>query len=230
MSDHKRLLQERSNRGTLRGADQVLAAARLDPRSIPRFAVFFTGQPWIAAAISFAAVLSVGALVGTLIANPDASLPVVTSPGPATTTPIVTNRCETPPDQELRGGSMPAAISPAAASAGDTVELTMSLPTLHEEQGDRLHVDVVIWSCWDGSRWINLHRLAAASPIGPLVSVVQDPRPSHHIILPATIPLVVPDVEPGVYRIWFRARMSLEGVSLSASGQTHIEITSPSGP
>ncbi len=113
--------------------------------------------------------------------------------------------CQPPPATEIEAPSHIAmTLDPYPVTAGATATLRVSdaeLPT-----GAIIGL-AVVWQCWDGSRWIDTYQLVRA--IDPFVAQAIRVEPgvattiaALGVPLPSTARILIPDVAPGIYRIW----------------------------
>ena len=80
-----------------------------------------------------------------------------------------------------------------------------------------------IWQCWDGSRWIDTYQLVRA--VHPFVAQAIRLEPGATTViedlgvpLPSNAEILIPDVPPGIYRIW-----DFEGIGDTA-GHLIVEV------
>lgn len=121
-----------------------------------------------------------------------------------TSTTTAVAPCEEPPADELTVESeLDIAVSPNPAAARDVVELAVSQGGSSED----LVVGVdAQWQCWDGSTWATTHIVYRgfgdhAGQTLPVNSEFQIQVPSIGLALDEGYPIVIPQVEPGTYRI-----------------------------
>lgn len=128
------------------------------------------------------------------------------SSGVATTTaaPPPEIVCEEPPAEELEKPSTIAmSVEPNPAPPRETVSLTVSSQGLPD---DALGGVDARWQCWNGSQWVTTHAVYRGfgnnpGQTLPLNSEFQIRVPSIGLDLDQGFPIVIPQVEPGSYRI-----------------------------
>lgn len=128
--------------------------------------------------------------------------------GPTTTPDSgITVDCVPPPVAEI---GLPSEVlmtlDPNPARAGAVVELSVSDEGLLR---DPVVGAALEWQCWDGSAWVRTHQLLRGEHTGgegpetnnapPGVSVTMI---AIGIPLPNVDVILIPDVEPGIYRIY----------------------------
>jgi hypothetical protein len=112
--------------------------------------------------------------------------------------------CEIPPPAELDGESgLVMSVDPSPAEPRETVFLTVSSAGLPE---DALGGVDARWQCWDGEGWVTTHAVYRGFGDNPgqtiqLNTEFQIRVPSIGLELDESFPIVIPQVEPGVYRI-----------------------------
>jgi hypothetical protein len=129
--------------------------------------------------------------------------------------------CQPPPPAEIEAPSgLAMALDPNPVTAGMTAILRVSDAGLPE--GAMVGLDVV-WQCWDGSRWIDTYQLVRA--VDPFVAQAIRLEPGATTIiedlgvpLPSNAEILIPDVPPGIYRIW-----DFEGIGDTA-GHLIVEV------
>ena len=121
-----------------------------------------------------------------------------------TTTPPPDIACEEPPADELEDPSAIAmSVQPNPAAPRETVSLTVSSQGLPD---DSLGGVDARWQCWDSSQWVTTHAVYRgfgdnSGQTIPLNSEFQIRVPSIGLDLDQAFPIVIPQVEPGTYRI-----------------------------
>lgn len=121
-----------------------------------------------------------------------------------TTTPPPDLACEEPPSDELEDPStIEMTVQPNPAAPRETVSLTVSSQGLPD---DALGGVDARWQCWDGSQWVTTHAVYRGfgdnpGQTIPLNSEFQIRVPSIGLDLDQGFPVVIPQVEPGMYRI-----------------------------
>ena len=112
--------------------------------------------------------------------------------------------CEEPPADEVTLVSeLDVTVSPNPAAARHVVELTVMQSDLPDDSV--VGVDAQ-WQCWDGSMWATTHIIYRgfgdnAGQTIPVNSEFQIRVPSIGLALGTGHPIVIPEVEPGTYRI-----------------------------
>lgn len=128
------------------------------------------------------------------------------SSGSATTTtpPPPDIVCEEAPFEELEAPSpIEMSVQPNPAAPRETVSLTVSSQGL---PGDAQAGVDARWQCWNGSHWVTTHAVYRGfgdnpGQTIPLNSEFQIRVPSIGLDLDQGFPIVIPQVEPGTYRI-----------------------------
>lgn len=126
------------------------------------------------------------------------------SSGASTTTPPPDIACEEPPAEELENPStIEMSVEPNPAPPRETVSLTVSSQGLPDDA--RGGVDAR-WQCWNGSQWVTTHAVYRGfgdnpGQTIPLNSEFQIRVPSIGLDLDQGFPIVIPQVEPGTYRV-----------------------------
>lgn len=121
-----------------------------------------------------------------------------------TTTPPPDIVCEEPPAEELQNPStIEMSVEPNPAPPRETVSLTVSSQGLPDDA--RGGVDAR-WQCWNGSQWVTTHAVYRGfgdnpGQTIPLNAEFQIRVPSIGLDLDEGFPIVIPQVEPGTYRI-----------------------------
>lgn len=124
--------------------------------------------------------------------------------GPVSTDPPPLVTCQDPPpDQRELESRIEMSVEPNPAAARETVLLTVSSRGLPE---DALGGVDARWQCWEGSRWATTHAVYRGfgdnpGQTIPLNSEFQIRVPSIGLDLDSGFPIVIPQVEPGTYRI-----------------------------
>jgi hypothetical protein len=112
--------------------------------------------------------------------------------------------CEAPPESEVTAPSeLEMAVDPNPAEVGAGVTLTISTAGLPEDSLSGVDAG---WQCWDGSEWVTTHVVYRgfgdrAGQTIPVNSEFQIRVPSIGLELGAGYPIVIPEVNPGTYRI-----------------------------
>ncbi len=122
-----------------------------------------------------------------------------------TTAPRV---CQSPPPAEIGAPSLISmTLEPNPVAPGTRATLRVSDAGL--PSGAFVGLDV-IWQCWDGSRWIDTYQLVRA--VDPFAAQAIQVEPGVTTTLaglgvpvPVTAEILIPDVPPGIYRIWEEA-------------------------
>lgn len=127
------------------------------------------------------------------------------SPGTTGTTPGPLDvSCGMPPAAELDAESTLAmSVDPNPTQPRQTVSLTVSSAGLPE---DALAGVDARWQCWDGEMWATTHAVYRGFGDSPgqtirLNADFQIRVPSIGLELDEGFPIVIPQVEPGIYRI-----------------------------
>ncbi|HJS72377.1 MAG TPA: hypothetical protein VJ858_06575 [Acidimicrobiia bacterium] len=124
--------------------------------------------------------------------------------------------CETPPDSEMTATSaLRMEVDPNPTVVGEVVALTIAESGLTE---DALSGVDAGWQCWDGSEWVTTHVVYRgfgnhAGQTIPVNSEFQIRVPSIGLEVGEGYPIVIPEVEPGTYRIEDEVHMGDESVS-----------------
>lgn len=121
-----------------------------------------------------------------------------------TTTPPPNIACEEPRSDELDDPSaIEMSVEPNPAGPRETVSLTVTSAGLPDNALGGVDAR---WQCWDGSQWVTTH--AVYRGLGdnpgqtiPVNSEFQIRVPSIGLDLDQGFPIVIPQVEPGTYRI-----------------------------
>jgi hypothetical protein len=122
----------------------------------------------------------------------------------AGTSTTAATTCENPPANEASVESdLDMAASPNPARPGQVVEFTVSRADLPEDSVVGVDAE---WQCWDGSHWATTHVVYRgfgdnAGQTIPVNSEFLIRVPSIGLTLDAGYPIVIPQVEPGTYRI-----------------------------
>lgn len=123
---------------------------------------------------------------------------------PATTTGGSVIFCEDPPASEVDASSeLEMTVEPGRTTPRQRVMLAVSSAGLPE---DALAGVDAAWQCWDGRRWVTTHIVyrGFGDNSGLTIPVNQQFQirvPSIGLDLDEGYPIVVPQVEPGLYRI-----------------------------
>jgi len=202
MSDPTALLRQRSVRGTVRGADLVLASAKSTATSGRRLGALFGRQPWLTAATSFAVVAGVGILVGVLVSN---TAPTSTFPMP---TAASGSQCLEPPFGEATGPPADTAVAmsvvPTEVAVGESVSLNLQVGP--GEPVDTLAEvgPITFWECWTGAEWepvFNLVKGFGDTEMAVRPWNYRENDTGEWTPLPLDALLLVPEVGPGTYRL-----------------------------
>lgn len=122
----------------------------------------------------------------------------------STTTAVQSVTCEQPPLQELEAESnLGLSVDPNPAFPRQTVTLTVSSRGLPD---DALAGVDARWQCWSGAEWVTTHAVYRGfgdipGQTIPLNSEFQIRVPSIGLALDEGFPIVIPQVDPGAYRI-----------------------------
>lgn len=129
--------------------------------------------------------------------------------GPGASTSVATgSACRLPSEDERAAPPAPftLSISPSAVEAGDIVGLSMDFE--EAPPGDAVTGAGAAWQCWNGSEWVDTHQLVKDEfgPGGRPVAIVVEPGatttiPSVGLSVAQPHRIVIPGVEPGIYRI-----------------------------
>lgn len=115
-----------------------------------------------------------------------------------------TGGCSRPPVDAMTNSPVPVVVNPNPVAAGSVAELTVEIG------GGVGESDIVgagvEWQCWDGSGWRVTHQVVRGFSGDPVTEAV-DPGtattvPAVGLPVPARHPILVPMVDPGIYRIW----------------------------
>lgn len=112
--------------------------------------------------------------------------------------------CEDPPASEIEVSSqLDITVEPSPAAPRERVSLAVSS---HGLPDDSLAGIDAAWQCWDGSQWVTTHVVyrGFGDNVGQTIPVNADFQirvPSIGLDLDAGYPIVIPQVEPGLYRI-----------------------------
>lgn len=126
---------------------------------------------------------------------------VSVSPTTAAGTPV---SCDQPPPEELQAEStLSLSVDPNPASPRQTVALTVSSEGLPE---DALGGVDARWQCWSSGEWVTTHAVYRGfgdnpGQTIPLNTEFQIRVPSIGLELDEGFPVVIPQVDPGTYRI-----------------------------
>lgn len=124
--------------------------------------------------------------------------------GPTSTDPSPGVPCQDPPPAELEViSTVEMSVEPNPAAARETVLLTVSSRGLPE---DALAGVDARWQCWEDSDWVTTHAVYRGfgdnpGQTIPLNAEFQIRVPSIGLDLDSGFPIVIPQVEPGTYRI-----------------------------
>jgi hypothetical protein len=110
-----------------------------------------------------------------------------------------------PPEDEVTADiEIQLAVDPNPVIAGGAATLSI-------EQGDLLPGSSVgagaVWQCWDGSNWIDTFQIVKAFDDGQdAQAIAVQPGatttiPAVDLPIPSSYPILIPEVEPGTYRI-----------------------------
>ncbi len=149
------------------------------------------------------------------------------SPTSSTTSPLAVS-CGTPPAAELETESpLQMSVDPNPAGPRETVSLTVSSTGLSE---DALSGVDARWQCWDGDDWVTTHAVYRGFGDNPgqtieLNNEFQIRVPSIGLELDVGFPIVIPRVEPGVYRIQDEVIVD----DAATTGFVIVEVTAKSG-
>jgi hypothetical protein len=125
-----------------------------------------------------------------------------TTAGTSTTT--TATACGKPPGPEVSARSdLDMTVSPNPAGQQQVVELMVSRAGLPEDSVVGVDAE---WQCWDGSQWATTHIVyrGFGDDAGQTIPVNSEFRiriPSIGLALDEGYPIVIPQVEPGTYRI-----------------------------
>jgi hypothetical protein len=125
-----------------------------------------------------------------------------TTADPSTTT--LATICEDPPVDEVSAEpDLTMTVSPNPAEPRQVVELTVTQAGLPEDSAVGVDAD---WQCWDGSAWVTTHIVYRgfgdnAGQTIPVNAEFQIRVPSIGLALDEGYPIVIPQVEPGTYRV-----------------------------
>lgn len=128
------------------------------------------------------------------------------SSGAASTTTAgrLDGTCQSPPTAELETDStLEMSVDPNPVMVRETASLTVSSEGL---AANALAGVDARWQCWDGSRWVTTHAVYRGfgdnpGQTIPLNADFQIRVPSIGLELDEGFPIVIPQVEPGTYRI-----------------------------
>lgn len=141
-----------------------------------------------------------------------------------TTTTASGPSCEKPPATELEQRSdIGLSVQPNPAGPRETVSLTVSSRGLPD---DALGGVDARWQCWDGSKWVSTHAVYRGfgdnpGQTIPLNSEFQIRVPSIGLDLDQGFPIVIPQVNPGTYRIEDEVIVDDEAIT----GHVIVEVT-----
>lgn len=120
----------------------------------------------------------------------------------ATTTLTIT--CEEPPGDEISAESdLSMTVNPSPARPREVVQLTLDQADLPENSVVGVDAE---WQCWDGSAWVTTHIVYRgfgdnAGQTIPVNAEFQIRVPSIGLALDEGYPIVIPQIDPGIYRI-----------------------------
>lgn len=113
--------------------------------------------------------------------------------------------CMEPPVGELQAESpFEVAVEPNPVTAGG--EATLSVSPSEETPADVNGGLGADWECWDGSEWVQTHRIVRGFDFGQpaTIDLGSDSTiaiPDVGVQVPSSRQIVIPDVEPGTYRL-----------------------------
>jgi hypothetical protein len=140
-----------------------------------------------------------------------------------TSTTSLATTCEDPPADEVAAESdLAMTVSPNPAQPREVVELTVAQAGFPEDSV--VGVDAK-WQCWDGSAWVTTHIVyrGFGNNAGQTIAVnaeFQIRVPSIGLALDEGYPIVIPQVELGLYRIADEAIVEDESIH----GFTLVEV------
>lgn len=143
-------------------------------------------------------------ILGVLVACGQEQEAGTTRIPPDTSIPDARN-CTSPPEDELTADpDVQLAVDPNPVPAG-------TLATLSIEQGSLPSGSSAgagaVWQCWDGSSWVDTHQIVKGFDDGQdAQAIAVEPGatttiPAIDLPIPSSYPIVIPEVEPGTYRI-----------------------------
>lgn len=135
--------------------------------------------------------------------------------------------CVEPPAEE-RARSSPAVLTvePNPVAAGTQATLSIAADGL--PAGSTIWASAA-WQCWDGSGWIDTHQVARGFGARDPVTIEVQPGatttiPPVGLPIPNSYPILIPEVDPGVYRLEDRLLLP-DGESVF--GFTYVEALTP---
>lgn len=143
-----------------------------------------------------------------------------------TSTTVAPPSCLAPPAAELAAVSpLAIKVDPNPVAVGSRATLTVAADGLPE--GAIVGAGAA-WQCWNGSQWINTHQIVRGGYGTEHGAAIEDGPgdtttiPAVGIPLPDSSPIMIPDVEPGTYRLADTATQPGGG---EISGWVIVEVT-----
>ncbi len=198
MTRLNRSLEDLASRGRPRGASDVFAGATfgLDGTAGP---VEPRVRPLMAFAAAFGGVLMVGLVMAVVMSGGERAGQVGS---PSATTPTGAP-CLAPPVEATgtEGASFFVDVKPAEVTAGSLANLTLAVFE-GDPAGFVSGLDTA-WQCWDGSEWVDIFQLLKGTAgYAPGVAEPGSGIDAIGLILPLEASILIPDVGPGIYRVF----------------------------
>lgn len=163
-------------------------------------------------------------MVGVLVACGQEQEAGTTSLPPDTSLPDERN-CVLPPEDELTvEPDVQLAVDPNPVPAGSPATLSMEQGSL--PSGSSVGAGAV-WQCWDGSSWVDTHQIVKGFDDGQDAQAIAvrpgatTTIPAIDLPIPSSYPIVIPEIEPGTYRITDEVLTGGEG---SITGFVIVEV------
>jgi hypothetical protein len=219
MTRLNRSLEDLASRGRPRGASDVFAGATsgADATAGPIDPVV---RPWMAFAAAFGGVLMVGLVMAVVMSGGERAGQVGS---PSATTPTGAP-CLAPPVEATgtEGASFFVDVKPAEVTAGSLANLTLAVFE-GDPAGFVTGLDTA-WQCWDGSEWVDIFQLLKGTAgYAPGVAEPGSGIDAIGLILPLEASILIPDVGPGIYRV-FESAAGDDGMRAS---WTFVEVFDP---
>ncbi|MGH8945921.1 MAG: hypothetical protein ACRDVL_07220 [Acidimicrobiia bacterium] len=124
---------------------------------------------------------------------------------PPDTTLTAERNCTLPPEEELAADlDVQLAVDPNPVAAGSPATLSIEQGALPPDSSVGAGA---VWQCWDGSGWVDTHQIVKAFNDGQDAQAIAvkpgatTTIPAIALPIPSSYPIVIPEVEPGTYRI-----------------------------
>lgn len=112
--------------------------------------------------------------------------------------------CVRPPASAVVNSPVSVVVRPNPVTAGSIVELSVGLG-VGVAEGDIVGA-AAEWQCWDGNGWRVTHQVVRGFSGDPVTLAVEPGSvttvPAVGLPIPSRYPILIPMVDPGVYRIW----------------------------